>query len=583
MYLFVSGIKFNNGKISLIKLITAGFFLSLGLSAWGGILFFVIPIILFYFSLPFIKNKDNFIIWAAPTFSVSLILFSLMFERTSTFIIGYAGLAILLPTFFIIISGIVMKFSNESRKIRNSVIVLIGFIASGIGILNSGIVGLPTFRYLNAVNPFLTTQDNLTDSVAEHTTTSLSLSFTFLSVFLIFAVIGIWFLFSRKTINLKTDMRIFAIFISIIAIYVSSAFVRLELFASVGIIILGSIGLSILSQKIFEQKNQNFTKLIFPAIIIILFIIPVTMPENNSWLSWADFPPSILNGGSGYTNFSSNDWKDAMLWLKENTSNDAIIASWWDYGYWITTLSDRTTLADNSTLIDWQIKKLGYSLITNPENSWNILGSAYTEDVSTYLGNENVLAFGGQIESKFKQEYLDKYGTSCKPIFKSEAQNLDVKEESCNPVTKGMDADYVLIYLAGERFFIDGINTPIYTLEGGGDESKKTWYAKISNHQVSKYIEDDNITPTKYYMENSTLGMLTPFSIFKYVEPNTGRTFDKYQSGLIPVYINDLKFKDPDNDPFYLVYASPSFYNQDPGVMSAVLVYKINHDYHPQN
>ena len=147
--------------ISIIKLFTAGFFLSLGLSAWGGILFFVIPIVLFYFSLPFFKNKDNFIMWAAPTFSASLILFSLLFERTSTFIIGYAGLAILLPTIFIIISGIVMKFSNEHVKIRNSVIVLIAFIASGIGILNSGVVGLPTFRYLNAVNPFLIDQDIL--------------------------------------------------------------------------------------------------------------------------------------------------------------------------------------------------------------------------------------------------------------------------------------------------------------------------------------------------------------------------------------------------------------------------------------
>ena len=39
IYLFVSGFKFNRGKTSLIKLITAGFFLSLGLSAWGGILF----------------------------------------------------------------------------------------------------------------------------------------------------------------------------------------------------------------------------------------------------------------------------------------------------------------------------------------------------------------------------------------------------------------------------------------------------------------------------------------------------------------------------------------------------------------
>ena len=474
-----------------------------------------------------------------------------------------------------------MKFSNERVKIRNSVIVLIAFIASGIGILNSNIVGLPSFRYLNAVNPFLTAQDNLTDSVAEHTTTSLSLSFTFLSVFLIFAVIGIWFLFSRKTINLKTDMRIFAIFTSIVAIYVSSAFVRLELFASVGIIILGSIGLAILSQKIFEQKNQNITKLIFPAVIMILFIIPVTMPENNSWLAWSDFPPSILNGGSSFSQFSSNDWKDATIWLKENTAEDAIIASWWDYGYWITALSDRTTLADNATLINWQINKIAFSLITNPEDSWHILSSDHTEDISKYLGEKNVNEWAQQSYSDWLSE--DEINKNCKYIYETEAKNTGVDQKICFPVGQGLDADYVLIYLAGERFYTEDGTIPLYTLEGGGDESKKTWYAAISNHQVSKYIQDDNITPTDYFMEKSTLGLLTPFSIFTYVEPNTGRTFDKYQNGFIPVYMNDLKFKDPEIDPFYLVYASPSFYSQQPGPMSTVLIYKINHDYIPQN
>ena len=590
MYLFVSGLKFNKGKISLIKLIVAGFFLSLGLSAWGGILFFVIPIVLFYFSLPFFKNKDNFILWAAPTFSASLILFSLLFERTSTFIIGYAGLAILLPTIFIIISGIIMKFSSERTKIRNCTIVLIAFIASGIGILNSGIVGLPTFRYLNAINPFLTTQDNLTDSVAEHMTTNLSLSFTFLSVFLIFAVIGMWFLFSKKTINLKTDMRIFAIFTSILAIYVSSAFVRLELFASVGIIILGSIGLAILSQKIFEQKKQNATKLIFPAVIILLFLIPITLPENNNWLGWADFPPSLLNGGSHFSNLSTNDWKDATLWIKENTSEDAVIASWWDYGYWITTLSDRTTLVDNATLIDWQIKKMAYALITTPENSWNILHSSYDTDVSEFMSEDFLVSTISSSRTIGYDSYLEEkklnpndFGDSCKPIFKAEAQKLGVEEQPCDPIVKGMDADYLLIYVAGERFYAENSPTPILTLEGGGDESKKTWFVAISNHNVSKMIENDNMTPTPYYMENSTLGMLTPFSIFKYVEPGTGRVFDTYQNGLIPVYVNDVKFKDPENDPFYLVYASPSFYSQDTGPMSAVLIYKINHDYNPQN
>ena len=84
-------------------------------------------------------------------------------------------------------------------------------------------------------------------------------------------------------------------------------------------------------------------------------------------------------------------------------------------------------------------------------------------------------------------------------------------------------------------------------------------------------------------MENTTLGMLSPFTIYKYVEPNTGRTFDTFQNGLIPVYVNDLKLKDPETDPFYLVYASPSFYSQESGIMSAVLIYKINPDYNPQN
>ncbi|MDC0203794.1 hypothetical protein OAJ88_01950 [Candidatus Nitrosopelagicus sp.] len=610
MYLFVSGFKFNKGKISFIKLFAAGLFLSLGLSAWGGILFFIIPIVVFYFALPFLKNKDNFIMWAAPTFTISLILFSLAYERTAVFMLGYVGLAIVLPTVFVIIASIIMKFSSERNKIRNSAILLISIIVSGVAVLNSGligIIGLPSFRYLNAVNPFLTSQDNLTDSVAEHLTTNLTLSFTFLSVFVIFAVIGVWFLFSRKTIKLKNDMRVFAIIISILAIYVSSAFVRLELFASLGIIILSSIGLTILTQKIFEQKNQNLTKLIFPAVIMILFIIPVVYPEDQTWLDWADFPPSILNGGSSFSNFSSDDWKDATLWLKQNTPEDAVIAAWWDYGYWITTLSDRTTLVDNATVIDWQIKKMAYVLTTTPDNSWHILNSDTTTDITQYLGEKNIESYGGESESHFLQKHttkhyfnqpgLDEYEklsldqqkiiddhieengyTLCEPVYKKQALAFNLKEESCNPINKGMDADYVLIYLAGERFYAQNTNFPLFTLEGGGDESKKAWFSKISNHQVSKFIEDDNITPTEYFMENSTLGRLMPFSLFKYVEPNTGRTFDYYNSGFIPVYVMENKLTD-ENDPYILVYASPSFYSQESEPFSSVLIYKINPDY----
>tara|TARA_Y100000590_G_scaffold37660_1_gene40548 strand:+ start:870 stop:3155 length:2286 start_codon:yes stop_codon:yes gene_type:complete len=583
MYLFVSGIKYNRGKISVAKLFAGGLFLSLGLSAWGGILFFVITIIIFYFALPFFKKENNFLLWSTSIFSASFLIFSLAFERTSSFIINYAGFAILLPTIFVIITEIVKKRSSETNQIRNCIFVLISFIASGIGIFSLGYVGLPTFRYLNAVNPFLTTTDTLTDSVAEHLTTNLTLSFGFLSIFLIFGLIGAWFLFSKKITKIPNDMKVFSIIMGFIAIYVSSAFVRLELFASVGLIILGSVGLTILLQKILEQKKSLVIKFIFPAVILILFLIPLSFPEDNAWTSWADFPPSILNGGSSYSKFTSDDWTEAMSWIKENTPDDAIIASWWDYGYWITTLSDRTTLVDNATLIDWQIKKMAFVLITTPENSWHILNSDYTTDVSKYLGDETILSFGGTLESEFNQTFQENFGKKCVPIFKFEAQQMgDGKlEQSCNPITKGMSADYFLIYLVGERFYVQGSNIPLYTLEGGGDESKKSWYTKISNHQLSKYIQSDNITPTNFFMENSTLGNLIPFTIYKYVEPNTGRTFDNYSDGLIPVYIPTMKFTDPENDPFFLVYASPSYYSQESGPMSAILIYKINSNYSP--
>ena len=92
---------------------------------------------------------------------------------------------------------------------------------------------------------------------------------------------------------------------------------------------------------------------------------------------------------------------------------------------------------------------MGYALITTPENSWHILSSDYSEDISLYLKDENVLEFRGEIESEFNKNYLEKNGVTCEQIFKSEAQKLNVEERSCNPITKGMDADYLLIYLAG--------------------------------------------------------------------------------------------------------------------------------------
>ena len=116
-----------------------------------------------------------------------------------------------------------------------------------------------------------------------------------------------------------------------------------------------------------------------------------------------------MNGGSAY-NIATNDWLDALDWMKNNTPKDAVVASWWDYGYWISTMGERASLADNSTSYTYIIENIAKMLLSDPDTSWNTL-------------NE-------------------------------------------------MQADYVLVFVAGEKLNIRNYQFAFYTLSGGGDESK---------------------------------------------------------------------------------------------------------------
>ena len=49
-------------------------------------------------------------------------------------------------------------------------------------------------------------------------------------------------------------MKSFMLIMGLTGVYISSAFIRLEIFASISLIILASVGLSILSKEIFQIK-----------------------------------------------------------------------------------------------------------------------------------------------------------------------------------------------------------------------------------------------------------------------------------------------------------------------------------------
>ena len=607
VYLLISGIKSDNGKVSVAKIVGAGILLAFGISSWGGIQFFILPIGLFFIALPFLRKDNKFIIWTSVIFASVFFLTVGLFERTG---IGYIsslnGLFLVGCTGFLIVSVIVKKLGKN--QLRNSLALLGGAIIAGITILSSNVIDLPAFRYLNAANPFLITTDLLTDSVSEHATTTTDLSFYFFSVFMIFAGLGAWLLFQKKvnrSLNIKHEMAAFALIIGFLGIYFSSAFVRLEILGAISIIILSSICVSILISKIFkaERKANSITKISFLAIIVALLVVPMIYPENLNWSNNnAGIPLTIVNSGTNF-NISTNDWADAMKWLKENTPKDAVVASWWDYGYWISALSERKTLADNSTVLDWQIRKLASTYMSTPDNAWKILTSDAETDVGSYYVTlpADVTHPTRPPDDTFYEEKLKKLDSfenwKENPDVRGPDQQYDADKAAAyptlfdywvseiyevSPIMTGLDADYIIVNLAVEKLSEENVLDLYMMKQKGGDETKAFWFMKIADLHVFDYYNRELSGYSDKFWNETLLGHLIPLTPIAYIDPNNTELQSKtYRPGYVVVYVKDIKFPANESGPFELVYVPPSFEKDLTGPLTGPLIYKINKDYNP--
>ena len=79
-------------------------------------------------------------------------------------------------------------------------------------------------------------------------------------------------------------------------------------------------------------------------------------------------PSIIVRGyapGGGVTIL--DDFRESYWWLRDNTPEDARVMAWWDYGYQIAGVANRTTLADGNTWNHEHIALLGKCLVSPEE------------------------------------------------------------------------------------------------------------------------------------------------------------------------------------------------------------------------
>jgi len=97
--------------------------------------------------------------------------------------------------------------------------------------------------------------------------------------------------------------------------------------------------------------------------------------------------PSIIQQGrmQDGTFVRIDDYREAYWWLRDNTPEDSRVMAWWDYGYQITGISERTTIADGNTWNHEHIAFLGRTL-TAPEKEAHRIARHLADYVLVWAG-----------------------------------------------------------------------------------------------------------------------------------------------------------------------------------------------------
>jgi len=115
----------------------------------------------------------------------------------------------------------------------------------------------------------------------------------------------------------------------------------------------------------------------------VFFVWHCTWAALNAYSS-----PSIVlavtNRDGSQTIF--DDFRGAYRWLTYNTPEDARIMSWWDYGYQIEAMANRTVLVDNNTWNNTHIAQVGKAISSTEEVAYEIMKDLDVDYVLVIFG-----------------------------------------------------------------------------------------------------------------------------------------------------------------------------------------------------
>jgi dolichyl-diphosphooligosaccharide--protein glycosyltransferase len=248
-------------------------------------------------------------------------------------------------------------------------------------------------------------------SVSEHQPTPWTSFFFDLQLIIVLFPAGIYYCFSKLE-----DGHVFLILYAVFGSYFAGVMVRLMLTLTPVVCIASALVISDFldtylknqSESTDEKTKKNIGSLllltqdtrltvVFPMIVILTqFVLHCTWVTSTAYSS-----PSVVLASRTQTGATHiiDDFREAYYWLRENSDPQARIMSWWDYGYQITGMANRTVLVDNNTWNNTHIATVGKAMACAEDVSYEVMRRHDVDYVLVIFGG--LLGYSGDDINKF--------------------------------------------------------------------------------------------------------------------------------------------------------------------------------------
>jgi len=266
----------------------------------------------------------------------------------------------------------------SSRRMRLFTLAgAVGCTAAVVLVLSYfNIITNPAGKFYAVINPLVRGDVPIIQSVAEHQPATWGSFFYEFGTIIFLSMFGFVFLIQRAR-----NEDIFLVLWGITSVYFAASFVRLTLIlapafcilAGIGAVELGKPAVDIIREAvIYPKRKTRVIARIGREFGVAIFLILLIAIVPSFWRAvQASYQPativtsSIPTVPSGGNELRYQDWLEALSWMRQNTPEGSVVFAWWDYGYWITALGDRRSLADNGTQNATQIGIIAQTFLSN--------------------------------------------------------------------------------------------------------------------------------------------------------------------------------------------------------------------------